>query len=58
MCVLKNAKSQNWATETSHFTNKLNANVLQKNPLVIAIMKWSLHQQNISCVSHRNTPNT
>ena len=23
MCILKNAKSQNWATEIFHFTNKL-----------------------------------
>ena len=41
--IKKKEKSLNWATEIFYFTNKLNANVQNKN-LAIAIMKSSLQK--------------
>ena len=43
LSILKKEKSLNWATEIFYFTNKLNANVQNKN-LAIAIMKSSLQK--------------
>ena len=43
LCILKKEKSLNWTTEIFYFTNKLNANVQNKN-LAIAIMKSSLQK--------------
>ena len=42
-CILKKEKSLNWAPEIFYFTNKLNANVQNKN-LAIVIMKSSLQK--------------
>ena len=42
-CILKKEKSVNWATEIFYFTNKVNANVQNKN-LAIAIMKSSFQK--------------